>query len=191
MAFRDVLTIVSTLAIGFFCGWLIGSRKEVKSVENVRYTCQPTTEIASLFPKWESSKPIELPMLQYRDTIREEVHIPADTASIIADYLQRREYNLDFSTDSTGVYKVRAVVEANRLASATATITPLVREVERVTEVQPRMFRPYIGGGVGIGKNISASLEVGALLKNKHLPRLGYMRVGKDNYITASYGYCF
>ena len=191
MAFRDVLTIVSTLVVGFFCGWLIGSRNEVKIVENVRYTCQPTTEIVSLFPKWESSKPIELPRLQYSDTVREEIRIPADTASIIADYLQRREYNLDLSTDSTGVCKVRAVVEANRLASATATITPLVREVERVTEVQPRMFRPYIGGGIGVGNSITASVEIGALLKNKHLPRLGYMRVGNQNYVTANYGYCF
>lgn len=133
---------------------------------------------------------IDLPRIQYTDTIRQEVRIQADTASIIADYIQQRDYDLDFSTDTTGTFKVRAVVSHNRLASASATIAPLQREV-LTTIREVRAFRPYIGGGVALGAKAGASLEVGALLKEHHLSRVGYMRLGKDNYLTIGYGYTF
>ena len=158
--------------------------------EVVRYVERPSTLIEFEMPKPTKVERIDFPQIQYTDTIREEVRIPADTAGIVADYLKRREYELDFSTDSAGIYKVSAVVCCNRLESASATITPLQREVE-TTIVRVRKFRPYIGGGVGVGKSISASLEVGALLKDHHLPRVGYQRSGNENFITIGYGYTF
>lgn len=184
--------IISALVVGIFCGWLIGSRKEPIEIvrEEVRYVERPATKIdTELFPGWVAER-IDLPRLQYTDTIREEVRIPADTASIIADYIKQRDYELDFSTDTTGTFKVRAVVSHNRLASASATIAPLQREVLTTTR-EVRAFRPYLGGSVGIGAQFSATLEVGALLKEHHLPRVGYMRLGKDNYLKIGYGYTF
>lgn len=184
--------IISALVVGIFCGWLIGSRKEPIEIvrEEVRYVERPATKIdTELFPAWVAER-IELPRLQYTDTIREEVRIPADTAGIVADYFKRREYELDFSTDSTGTYKVQAVVYCNRLESASATIAPLQREI--VTTIKEvRKFRPYIGGGVALGAKAGASLEVGALLKDHHLPRVGFQRLGQDNYLTIGYGYTF
>jgi len=111
MAYRNILTILSALVVGIFCGWLIGGRQELQIVENVRYVPQHTIHIDSeLFPKPTKVENIELPRLQYTDTIREEVRVPADTAGIVADYFKRRIYDLDFSTDTTGVYKVQAII---------------------------------------------------------------------------------
>ena len=182
------MLLLATLLLGFGVGWWLGSRKEATEIvrEEVRYIKGDTiTQI------------IEKPIAQFvyvHDTIivRDEVHIPipADTAGIIADYIKRREYDLDFSTDSTGTYKVQAVVCCNRLESASATIAPLQREVLN-SVVVTRKFRPYIGGGIALGAKAGASLEVGALLKDHHLPRVGYQRLGNDNYLTIGYGYTF
>ena len=191
MSFRNILPLLATLVAGIFCGWLIGAKQEVQVIEEVRYVERPLTRIDFEMPKPTKVESIELPSIQYHDTITITERIPADTAGIVADYLKRREYELDFSTDSTGIFKVEAVVYCNRLASATAQIIPIQRELERIVEVQPRKFRPYIGGGVGVGAQMSASVEVGAMLKDHHLPKVGYQRIGNGNYITINYGYIF
>ena len=187
MAYRYIILLLATLLLGFGAGWWLGSRKTEEVVrEEVRYIERPATIVYVEKPTLVREEVI------VHDTIykREEVRIPADTASIIADFIKRREYELDFSTDSTGIYKVQAVVYRNRLESASATITPLQREI--VTTIKEvRKFRPYIGGGIGIGSQWSASFEVGALLKDHHLPRVGYQRLGSDNYLTIGYGYTF
>lgn len=192
MAYRDIFPFLAILLLGFGVGWWLGSRKTTTEVvrEEVRYVERPATRIdTELFPAWIAER-IELPRLQYTDTVREEVRIPADTAGIINDYFKKRQYELDFSTDSTGIYKVQAVVYCNRLESASATITPIQREVE-TTIVKTRRFQPFIGGGIGVGSKWSASVEVGAMLKDHHLPRVGYQRIGNGNYITINYGYVF
>ena len=105
MAYRNILPLLVTLLLGFGVGWWLGSRKSATEIvrEKVRYVERPATKIdTELVPAWVAER-IELPRLQYTDTIREEVRIPADTAGIIADYFKRRIYDLDFSTDTTGV----------------------------------------------------------------------------------------
>lgn len=188
MAYRNILSLLATLLLGFGAGWWLGTRKEPIEVvrEEVRYIKGDTTTVY-----------VDRPIAKYiyvRDTIivREEkrIPIPADTAAIIADYQKQREYDLDFSTDTTGTFKVRAFVSHNRLASASATIAPLQREVLTTTR-EVRAFRPYLGGGIALGAKAGASLEVGALLKDHHMPRVGYQRLGKDNYLTIGYGYTF
>lgn len=186
---KTVTYIISALVVGIFCGWLIDGRQEVQIKESIKYVYRSATKIdTDLFPEPIKVKRIDLPKLQYHDTTF--VQVPADTTAILKDYFKRRIYDLDFSTDTTGVYKLQAVVECNRLKSASATIIPLQREVEN-TVVKVCKFRPYIGGGIAIGANAGASLEVGALLKDHHLPRVGYQRLGKDNYLTIGYGYTF
>lgn len=191
MTIRNIVIVLSALIVSFFCGWLIGANREVQIKESVRYIERPGTQIDFEFPAPTKVGRIDLPKIQYHDTITITERIPADTAGIVADYLKKREYELDFSTDSTGIFKVQAVVYCNRLASASATISPLQREIERVTEKQPRKFRPFVGGGAVIGPHIGASFKAGALLKDHHLPTLGFMHMGKESYMTLGYGYLF
>ena len=183
--------ILSALVVGIFCGWLIGSRQEVQIVESVRYVPQHTIHIESeLFPKPTKVENIELPRLQYTDTVREEIRVPADTAGIVADYFKRRQYDLDFSTDTTGVYKVQAIICCNRLESARATIQPLQREVEN-TVVKVRKFRPFVSGGVAISDKIGVSLGLGGIIEEKHIVSVKAMRIGNNNYYGGEYGYIF
>lgn len=185
---------MAVLLLGFGVGWWLGSRKEPMEVvrEKVRYIERPATKIdTELFPKWQYVGIADkLPRLQYTDTVREEVRIPADTAGTVADYFKRRTYDLDFSTDTTGVYKVQAVIVCNRLESASATIVPLQREVEN-TVVKVRTFRPFVSGGVVIGDKVGASLGLGGIIKERHMVSAKYTRIGNGNYYGAEYGYIF
>lgn len=192
---KYILSLVVALVLGVLFGWLIW-RTTIEERETIRYVELPASTINIEAPMPVKSEPIGIPIPHY-DTIkvREEVRIIPDTLAIISDYLQRREYNLDFSTDTTGTFKVNAIVEANHLASATATVAPLQKVVERVIKEQPRKFCPFIGSGISIGMpgghSIGVSVEAGALIKSKHLPKVGYLRLGNNNYITIGYGYFF
>lgn len=196
---KEKLTyIIVSLVVGVICGWLIGSQQEVQIIENVRYVERPVTTIKIDTPRLYKSKPIEwsklqnLPRLQFCDTVRETVIIPADTAAIIADYLQRREYDLDFSTDTTGVFKVQAAVEANKLVEASATIIPLQREVETSIVYKPKSYRPMIKIGVPFGKQrYGVEGGVGVLIKDRWLPSVSYMRLDKENFVKVECGIVF
>ena len=194
MVIRNILPLLATLLLGIGVGWWLGSLREPTEVvrEKVRYVERPATKIdTELFPKWQDVGIAEkLPRLQYTYTIREKVRIPADTAGKVADYFKRRQYDLDFSTDTTGVYKVQAVIVCNRLESASATIQPLQREVEN-TVVKVRKFRPFVSGGVAIGDKVGASLGLGGIIKEKHIVSVKVMRLGNNNYYGGEYGYIF
>lgn len=192
MEYRNTFPLLITLLLGFGVGWWLCSRKGTTEIvrEEVRYVERPATRIDFEFPTPQKVGTIELPRLQYTDTIREEVRIPADTAGIVADYIKRREYDLDFSTDTTGIYKLQAVICCNRLESASATIVPLQREVEN-TVVKVRKFRPFVSGGVAISDKIGVSLGLGGIIKEKHIVSVKTMRIGNNNYYGGEYGYIF
>lgn len=192
MAYRNILPLLATLLLGFGVGWWLGSRNAPTEVirEEVRYVTREPVRINFDFPTPQKVGKIELPRLQYTDTIREEVRIPADTAGIVADYFKRRQYDLDFSTDSTGVYKVQVVTTCNRLESASATIIPLQREVEN-TVVKVHKFRPFVSGGVAIGDKVGVSLGLGGIIKEKHIVSVKAMRIDNNNYYGGEYGYIF
>ena len=185
--FTYIISAIVLLGAIFALGWWLGSsRKEVEVREKVRFVeLPPITKVV------EKPIPIREEVI-VRDTIREKVAVvmPADTASIVADYLKRRTYHLDFSSDTTGIYKVRAVVEANKLTHASATIQPLQREVEN-TVVKVRKFRPFVSGGVAIGTNVGATLGVGGIIKDKHIVSAKYTRYGAHDIYGAEYGYIF
>lgn len=188
---KTVTYAITAFVVGIFCGWLIGGRQVEEIVrKEVRYvTREPIRIETDLFPKWSAER-IVLPTLQYHDTIREEVRIPADTADIIADYFKKRQYELDFSTDSTGVFKVQTVIYCNRLESASATIAPLQRDVLTTTR-EVRAFQPLAEIGVAIGNDIGLSLGAGGIIKNRHIITAKFMRLGKHNFYGGEYAYIF
>ena len=188
-----IIAIVSALLLGAVVGYFWGARKcEYEVVrEEVRYVTRPSTTITHEWPKPVTIRSINLPHLHYTDTIYKELRLPADTASIIADYIRQREYDLDFSTDTTGTFKVHALVSHNRLASASATIAPLQREIERVVYASPRKLRPIIGVGAIVGNELGLSVDVGAMINDQHVVQAFYMRLDRQNYYGARYSIVF
>lgn len=192
---RTFIYIAISFALGIAFGWWLGSLKEPIEIvrEEVRYVELPpiTKVVEKPVPVRETIYVRENEDKQEADE-KEEVadKSQTDTTNTVADYFKRREYDLDFSTDTTGTFKVNAVVEANHLSSATATIQPLQREVER-TVVKVRKFRPFVSGGFAIGDNVGASLGLGGIIKEKHIVSAKYTRYGKQNIYGAEYGYIF
>lgn len=192
-----LIAVTVALLLGLGLGWWIGSRQKFEERETKRYVEQPATTITIKDPAPIKTEPIKNPSLPepIHDTIiiHDEVRvaIPADTASIIADYLKRREYNLDFSSDTTGTFRVNAIVEANHLTTATATIAPLQKVIERVIYAAPPKFRPTVGAGIVVSNKVGVTADVGAIIKDRHLVQAFYMRLDKQNFYGARYGIVF
>lgn len=124
-----VYIIVAILAGAALFFW--GYRRGVSSVDvrdSVSVQLRPLPPI-----KVTVREPWPVVIREPADTVWKT--LPADTAEIIADYLRERDYRLDFSTDTTGVFLVNATVGRNRLLTAEATIEPLLREVSTVRTV--------------------------------------------------------
>lgn len=193
--FTYILSALVLLGAMFALGWWLGSRKEPIEVvrEKVRYVeLPPITKVVEKPVPVREEIIVRVNEDKQEAGKKEEVAATSqtDTTNTVADYFKRREYNLDFSTDTTGVFKVDAVIECNRLASATATIQPLQREVEN-TVVKVRKFRPFAEVGVAIGDKVGASLGVGGIIKEKHIVSVKAMRIGNNNYYGGEYGYIF
>lgn len=73
----------------------------------------------------------------------------------IADYTTTRKYLLDYSTDTTGVFKVDLDVERNKLQSAVSTIKPLVKTqtittTNTVYKTKPLSFIATAGASIDL-----------------------------------------
>ncbi len=164
---KNTLLILLFGALCFAGGWLLQPREEVVT------TTIRTEQLDVTFFRLPRPKPVKVsdninaPMLLFaRDTIVENgdtvyLQQSVDTAALIADYMARREYRLDFSTDTIGTFVVDAVVSQNRLLSADATIAP-IRYTTEVTH-SPKRKRWAIVAGVsgGIAPNGKAQVVLG------------------------------
>lgn len=173
----SIVTLVIGLVIGFFLG-----KAEVES------TPDKTQRIITWARGQETIKevPIPEPYVVHDTTyIVKEVPIPTDTAALFKvwrDYYLTRDYNLDFSDDSLGVFKVKFAVHQNKVASSpVATIRPNIRTV---TEEKTVYKVPFIQGYVIIGTSVDFSanqIQLGIDLKQKFSLGVSGIRI-KDNY---------
>lgn len=156
-------------AVAFFAlGWCLRPMPGYEAAITTR-----TERLDTTFFRLPAPEPIvvtsniQTPTLLFaRDTIIEHgdtVYLTAsiDTASVVADYLTRREYRLDFSTDTTGTFIVDAVVEQNRLLSADATIAPLLYTTEILHKTKRKRFAVVAGVSGGIAPNGKMQVVVG------------------------------
>lgn len=139
--------LVAVIAGGALFGW--GYRRGMESVKVrdsviVQYRTGPVVRDTIRVPT-------PLVVREPADTVWQT--LPADTLAILADYLREREYRLDFSTDTTGLFLVDATVGRNQLLTATATIEPLLREITRTQTVTQRI-RPRWEIGVDVAANL-------------------------------------
>ena len=173
----SIVTLVIGLVIGFFLG-----KAEVEP------TPAKTQRIITWARGKETIKEVPVPEpYAVHDTayIVKEVPVPTDTAALFKawrDYYLTRDYDLDFSDDSLGVFKVKFAVHQNKVASSpVATIQPNIRTV---TEENTVYKVPFIQGYAMVGTSVDFSvnqIQLGIDLKQKFLIGVSGIRI-KDNY---------
>ena len=128
------------------------------------------------------------------DTTIKIVEAPIDTAALYAvwrDYYLSRDYNLDFSDDSLGVFKVQASVQENKLISATSTIKPNIRTVterETIYKVPIIQFYTLIGTSLDLSTN---QIQAGIDLKQKYMIGASGIRMNDKWGYTINFGIKF
>lgn len=167
-------------AVGFYTGFMFNKNQTVDS--------KVTTTIAYEKSNVVTVKTIDNPVpyavqsfLLYgiKDTtyLSEKV----DSAAILADYLLTRKYNLDFSNDTLGIFKVDASVSRNKLILSTSYIQPIVKRIttEKVIyKVPTAQFFGLVGSSID-GR--ATKLQLGVDFKQKYLLGVSGFRIN-DNY---------
>lgn len=184
ISFAGIIVVL----IAMFAGYLLG-RSSIKIPE-------PNTEIVV---KWEKGEiirdTIKIPVpyeVKVLDSI--PVFIPADTAALFAiwqDYYLKRKYNLDFSNDTIGTFKIDAIVEQNKLVSATSFIRTNIRtvhETKTIYKVPIVQFYGLIGSSVNLKTN---KIQFGADLKQKFMIGVSGIRIEDKYGYTLDFGINF
>ena len=175
----EILGIVIALLIGYFWGRSSVKPAEPIKVVEVKYIKGDTIHDTICNPiPYEVKVPVDVPVFVYTDT--------AALFAVWQDYYLERKYNLDFSNDTLGVFKVDAVVNQNKLISSTSTIQPIIKtitEKEIVKENSAKVFIPWIL--VGTSADFKANkLQVGMDKKSKYMIGVSGIRLENSyNYI--------
>lgn len=173
---------IIALAAAFIIGVLIGKGYS------------DTVEVEKEVVKWKTEQlppihdTISMPvpyLVLNTDTVSKiiERQVEVDTLKILADYYRLRKYNLDFSNDSIGVFKVNIDVTKNMLANASSEIRPIRTTIERVktiNKVQTLQFYGMFGSSLDFKTN---KIQVGLDFRQKYL--LGVSGIRFDD----KYGY--
>lgn len=122
------------------------------------------------------------------------VPVPTDTAALYAiwkDYHLQRSYDLDFSNDTLGIFKVNAKVNKNKLVAATSTIVPNIRTITKtnyVTKPVKTQFFGIIGSSVDFKTN---KIQLGIDFKQKYIIGVSGIRMNNQWGYTIDAGIKF
>lgn len=185
----SVLQII-IISIAILVGYFLGK----SSVEIPK----PKTKIVV---KWEKGETIHdtIPkekLVPYEVKISDTIPVPVytDTAKLFSvwqDYYSTRKYDLDFSNDSIGTFKVDLSVNQNKLAKATSTIVPNIRTVytkQIVYKVPTMQIYGILGTSTDLGTN---KIQFGVDLRQKFLIGASGIRMGDKFSYTIDAGIKF
>lgn len=179
-----LITILLALIAGFFAG-----RSSVKTKIN---------RIVEV--KWMSSD------IVVRDTIKVpvpyEVRIPVDRPIFVSsdtilnkevwdDYYTEKRYNLDFSNDSLGIFKVDALVYKNNIIESSSYIQPNIKVIkEKEIFENVRLINPWICVGSSFDFKTN-QIQIGVDLKNKYMLSVSGVRLNSNYGYNINFGYKF
>lgn len=180
----SIIIVVAALIFAFFLGRSSYTPEPPKVVEKW-LTKHDTVE-------YRDTVKIPVPQVIVRDTT---IYLPGeiDTAALLADYLARKEYLLDFSNDSIGEFRVDITVQRNTLTEAVSHVKPLIRvhEVER-TIIDKQI--PFIQGYAQIGTSVdfgTQKFSAGADFRQRFLVGASAIRVNDQWGYTLDFGIKF
>lgn len=169
--------VIIIVLIAIFVGYLLG-RSSVQIPE-------PKTIVETKWLKGEVVRDTVLLPIPYLITITDTVpvFVATDTAKLYAvwqDYYLTRKYDLDFSNDTLGTFKVNASVSQNKLVTATSLIEPNVRtvyETKTIYKVPTIQFYSILGSSIDFRTN---KIQLGIDLKQKYLIGASGIRIGNE-----------
>ena len=186
--FYKILIAIALLLIVGISGFLIGKHcfcpePEVITNTVVEYLPGDTILITR-------EKPIPY---KVTDTIM----ITPDTAQLYAawrEYNKTNEYELDFSNDTVGTFKVNAKVHQNEITEVQSTIIPIIKTTETSTTEKANSVK-FIQGFVAIGTSVhnfnTQQVTVGAEFVNRYDVSATAIRYNSDFTYTINFGIKF
>lgn len=181
---------IAVICLGFF--FLGRSSVHIPEPAEVKHD---TTYVPAPYPVHDTLK-VPVPAKEVPpDTVYVSVPEPTDTAALFAvwlDYYTTREYNLDFSSDSLGVFRVAAKVNKNKLQEAISTIQPRIQVVTNIENFyKERAFQPWVMATTGVTDFKFQSVTVGVDINSRVMLGVGAMRYDKNGAFTINAGYKF
>ena len=185
----SIILAILMFVLGFIVSRLTIGEQEVETKTVIKYKKQPYAVHDTI------GRPV--PYAEYRDTGSVKyIFLPGepiepDTAAILADYLVRRKYNLDFSNDTLGVFKVDAEVTQNHLVNAVSTIQPIIRTVETERTIY-KQKKLQIWGMFGTSPKLDFNkVQIGLDLKEHYMIGVSGYRIDNKYDYTIDFGYKF
>lgn len=176
-----ILGIVA-LVLGFLLGRCSNVNENiVKTKEVVKYVPSPYPIHDTIY----NPKPYEV-IKHERDTVYLTQKI--DTTKILEDYFLAKRYELDFSNDTIGVFKVNAEVSRNELTSAKSFIQPKYKTIVRentIYKIPPLQFYTMFGNSLDFKAN---KISLGVDLKQKYLLGVSGVRFNENFFYTIDIG---
>lgn len=185
----SLYSIIAAVVI-FFVGYLVGrgfaDTKEVEKVV-VKYKTEQLPPIHDTIPN-----PVPY-YVHNTDTVERIIEhtLEVDTFAILADYYRLRNYDLDFSHDSIGTFKVNLDVTKNALANARSEIRPIRNTVEvirTINNIKTIQFYGMIGSSVDLKTN---KIQFGIDLRQKYLIGVSGIRMDDRYGYTIDLGIKF
>lgn len=175
--------IAISVGVGYY--WGRADIPEPEVTEKIEYVPSP-------YPVRDTiDRPIPV---EVHDTIDRPIPVPTDTAALFAvwkDYYLRRDYELDFSNDSVGVFKVNASVQENKLLSATSVIQPNRKVITRTeTVLKVPTIQPWIMIGTSPTFD-TQKIQFGLDFKNRYIFGLSGIRIDDKYNYTLDFGVKF
>lgn len=181
-----VLILAICLLVGFFIGYSVFGKTEPVVNRIVEIKWQKGETVRDTI-----DRPVSIETI-IRDSI--PVPVPTDTAALFAvwkDYYLERKYVLDFSNDSIGTFRVDAVVNQNKLITATSLIQPNIRTVyEKEVIYKKEKWIPWamIGTSVDLKTN---KVQFGVDLNQKYVIGVSGIRMDDRYGYTLDFGIKF
>lgn len=182
----SIIACVATFLIGYFIGKGYADTVEVEK-EVVKYKTEYLPPIHDTIIQ-------PVPYIVYNtDTVERiiEKTLEVDTAEILADYYRVRNYDLDFSNDSSGIFKVNLDITKNSLATARSEVRPIrttIEKVKTISNVKTLQFYTMLGTSVDFKTN---KAQLGVDFRQRYLFGASALRMDDKFSYTIDLGIKF
>jgi len=187
---KALLVVLIFSVVSYLIGRAFVTLPEIKKVTKIEYKKVPYIVRDTLY--YPKPYAVEVPVVKEGKPY--PVYIPGDTVEnkkVWDDYYLTRKYDLDFSNDTLGIFKVDAEVSENKLVRATSSIQPIVKTITH-TETIYKVPAVQLWGMIGTSPDFNTNkIQVGIDLKQKIIIGASGIRMNNQKGFTIDLGLKF